>query len=108
MTTRVVDSSTTSTSVSPSWMRSPAESGTGTVMRAPFREVPLREPRSTSRIGPPSWTASIRAWTRESVRSPSGTSFVDERPSVRTGRSSLMRRAGSPGTRTLRMNTPEV
>ena len=33
MTTRVVDSSTTSTSVSPSWMRSPAASGTGTVMR---------------------------------------------------------------------------
>ncbi len=108
MTTRVVDSSMISTSVSPSWMRSPAESGVGSVMREPFRDVPFRDPRSTRRIGPPSRTPSIRACTRESVRSPRGTSFVEERPSVRTGRSSRMRRAGSPGTRTLRTSTREV
>ena len=94
MTTRVVDSSRTSMRVSPSWIRSPAERTAGSPMREPFSEVPLREPRSTRRIA--ASDTSSRAWTRESVRSASGTSFVDERPSVSAGRSSRIRRAGSP------------
>src|SRR5204863_2238716 len=78
-------------------------SGAGSTIRIPFRQVPLREPRSTRSACP--FVPSIFAWTRESVRSASGMSFVDERPSVRTDRSSRIRRGGSPGTRTLSTST---
>ena len=76
--------------------------GVGDPRAVQRRAVPRAEVDEAD--GPPSALRAARGRGRASGR-PSGTSFVEERPSVRTGRSSRSRRAGSPGTRTFRTST---
>ena len=101
MRTRVVDSDSTFSVTPPIVMRSPGFRTWTVVSRSPFRNVPLREPRSST-VRPPSSARTIRECCRESILSEIGRSFMDERPIVVTGRSSETFRAAMPGAVTYR------
>ncbi len=96
MRTRVVDSDSTLSVTPPIVIRSPGFRTWTVVSRSPFRNVPLREPRSSTVI-PPSSERTMRECWRESILSEIGRSFMEERPMVVTGRSRETFRAAMPG-----------
>ena len=96
MRTRVVDSDSTLSVTPPTVIRSPGFRVWMVVRRSPFRNVPLRDPRSST-VRPPSVSRTMRACWRDSILSEIGRSFIDDRPTVVTGRSSESFRAAIPG-----------